>query len=192
MTSEVIDKVFSLYEKHGTADYIGEPVSQLEHALQAAMMAEEEGFDTPIVLAALFHDIGHLVALSKGNEKSMNGFGAVSHEDIGEAFLKELNFPKRITDLVKAHVVAKRYLVSKDYTYFNQLSEASLQTLNYQGGKMSEAEMSDFENHPDAAIFIQMRMWDDKAKLENFATKDLDYYKRICENYLTSGNPMQH
>jgi phosphonate degradation associated HDIG domain protein len=182
--SESVDTIFSLYENYGSADYIGEPVSQLEHALQAAMMAEKEGFDTPVILAALFHDIGHLVALSKGNEKSMNGFGAVSHEDIGEAFLKELKFPERITSLVKAHVVAKRYLVSKDDAYFNQLSEASLQTLKFQGGKMSDEEMKSFEQHPDSELFIQMRIWDDKAKLKDFPTKNLNHYKQLCLDYL--------
>lgn len=185
MTTESVDKVFSLYEHHGKADYIGEPVSQLEHALQAAMMAEEEGNDAAVVLASLFHDVGHLVALSKGNEKSMNGFGAISHEDIGEAFLKSLNFPTTITALVKAHVVAKRYLVSKDEDYYYQLSEASKETLRFQGGKMNEEEMSAFEKHPDFKLFVQMRKWDDKAQLENFATKDLNYYKQLCLNYLS-------
>lgn len=185
MTRESVDKVFSLYENHGTSDYIGEPVSQLEHALQVAMMAEEEGNDAAVVLAALFHDIGHLVALASDNKESMNGFGAMSHEDIGESFLKSLNFPTAITSLVKAHVVAKRYLVSKDEGYYNQLSEASKETLRFQGGKMNEEEMSDFEKHPDFKLFIQMRMWDDKAKLENFVAKDLSYYKQLCLNYLS-------
>ena len=185
VSTESVDKVFSLYENHGKADYIGEPVSQLEHALQAAMMAEDEGYDANIVLAALFHDIGHLVALANNNKESMNGFGAMSHEDIGEAFLKNLGFPEGITSLVKAHVVAKRYLVSKDEDYYNQLSEASRETLRFQGGKMNEEEMNYFEKHPDFKLFIQMRMWDDKAKLENFVTKDLSYYKQLCLNYLS-------
>lgn len=184
-TTELVDKVFSLYEHHGTADYIGEPVSQLQHALQAALMAEEEGNDATIILAALFHDIGHLVALARDNKESMNGFGAMSHEDIGEAFLKSLNFPTAITALVKAHVVAKRYLVSKDEDYYHQLSEASKETLRFQGGKMNEEEMSTFEKHPDFKLFIQMRLWDDKAKLENFVTRDLSYYKQLCLNYLS-------
>jgi len=184
-TTESVETVFTLYEYHGAADYIGEPVSQLEHALQAAMMAEEEGYDIPVVLAALLHDIGHLVGLANGNAKSMNGFGATSHEDIGEAFLKSVNFPIAITALVKAHVVAKRYLVSKHEGYYNQLSEASKETLIFQGGKMNEAEISDFEKHPDSQLFIQMRIWDDKAKLENFATKDLGYFKQLCLHYLS-------
>lgn len=178
------EQIFQLFENYGNADYIGEPVSQVEHALQAAKLAEEAGYEDEVVLAALLHDIGHLVALSKGGYQSMSGFGAASHEDIGVQYLKSLGIDGNILLLVQSHVAAKRYLVSKHEDYFNQLSEASKQTFQHQGGKMSTTEMEAFEQHPLFHLFIKMREWDDKAKLENYTTNDIEAYKKICLTYL--------
>src|ERR1700732_2180732 len=87
----IVNEVFSLYEKHGNEDYIGEPVSQLEHMSQAAVLAEEEGFDDEVILAAFFHDIGHLCAEDAETE-SMDGFGNVDHEKLGADYLRERGF----------------------------------------------------------------------------------------------------
>lgn len=178
------EAIFQLLEQFGNADYIGEPVSQAEHALQAAMLAKQEGYEDEVVLAAMFHDIGHLVALSKGGYESMSGFGAVKHEDIGIEYLQSLGFSGKILLLVNAHVTAKRYLVSKYEDYYNQLSEASKQTLTYQGGKLNEQEIEAFEKHSLFPLFIKMREWDDKAKIENLKTDSIDFYKQKCLKYL--------
>lgn len=183
---QTVNEIFDLFKNFGKADYIGEPVSQLQHALQAAMQAEEEGYDDEIVLAALFHDIGHLVALSKGGFESMNGFGAVSHEKIGSEYLLSMGFSNRMAELVNAHVIAKRYLVSKNENYFNQLSEASIATLEFQDGKMDEEEMKTFEANADFNLYLKMRSWDDKAKLKHFKSSELGHYKNICQRFLLS------
>src|SRR5476651_1080258 len=108
----VVKEVFSLYEKYGDEDYIGEPVSQLEHMSQAAALAETEGHDDEVVLAAFFHDIGHLCA-PHGEVESIDGMGNVDHEKLGADFLRELGFSERLASLVESHVVAKRYLTYK-------------------------------------------------------------------------------
>src|ERR1700743_2409112 len=113
----IVDEVFALYEKHGHEDYIGEPVSQLEHMSQAAVLAEEEGF-----LAAFFHDIGHLCA-ENGEAASMDGFGNVDHEQLGADYLRERGFSERLATLVESHVIAKRYLTYKYPEYYDKFSD---------------------------------------------------------------------
>src|ERR1700755_3420493 len=88
----IVNEVFNLYLKHGDEDYIGEPVSQLEHMSQAAMLAEEEGYDDEVILAAFFHDIGHLCVASD-KTGSMDGYGNVDHETLGADYLREKGFP---------------------------------------------------------------------------------------------------
>ncbi len=166
-TDLIVDEVFGLYEKYGAADYIGEPVSQLEHMSQSAQLAIEEGFDDEVVLAAFFHDIGHICAMMD-QEKKMSGFGVKSHEKIGADFLREKGFSERIAKLVESHVQAKRYLTFKYPEYYNQLSEASKKTLEFQGGIMLESEAILFEANPLFETSILMRKWDEQAKETNF------------------------
>src|SRR5471030_3156182 len=172
----IVDEVFALYEKHGNEDYIGEPVSQLEHMYQAAVLAEEEGFEDEVILAAFFHDIGHL-CVSDGEAKSMDGFGNVDHERLGADYLREKGFSERLATLVESHVIAKRYLTYKYPEYYNKLSEASKATLEYQGGRMNEQEALAFESHPDAELFIRLRYWDDKAKEINQPMENIPYLR---------------
>jgi 2-amino-1-hydroxyethylphosphonate dioxygenase (glycine-forming) len=165
-TDLIIDEVFGLYEKYGAADYIGEPVSQLEHMSQSAQLAIEEGSDDEVVLAAFFHDIGHICVMMD-HEKNMGGFGVKSHEKIGADFLREKGFTARIAKLVESHVQAKRYLTFKYPEYYNQLSEASKKTLEFQGGIMVESEAITFEKDPLFETSILMRKWDELAKETN-------------------------
>jgi phosphonate degradation associated HDIG domain protein len=163
--SEIVDEVFSLYEKFGDADYIGEPVSQIEHMSQSAQLAIDEGHDDEVILAAFFHDIGHICVMN--NEKgshSMGGYGMKSHERIGADYLRACGFPERVAKLVENHVQAKRYLTYKYPDYYQELSEASKRTLEYQGGVMSEAEAKIFETDPLFGTSILMRKWDELAK----------------------------
>ena len=158
---QVIAEVFGLYERFGDNDYIGEPVSQIEHMSQAAELAMAEGFDDEVVLAAFFHDIGHLCA--EGAE-SMGGFGIVSHERLGANYLRRAGFSERLARLVEYHVQAKRYLTLKEPGYYERLSEASRRTLEYQGGVMTAAEAEAFEQDPLCAVSLRMRQWDELAK----------------------------
>ncbi|EJM87507.1 MULTISPECIES: phosphonate degradation HD-domain oxygenase [unclassified Pseudomonas] len=173
--AQVIDEVFGLYERFGDSDYIGEPVSQIEHMSQAAQLAMAEGFDDEVVLAAFFHDIGHICADSAPN---MGGFGVVSHERLGADYLRRAGFSERMARLVEYHVQAKRYLTVKEPGYYERLSEASRRTLEYQGGVMTPAEAEAFEQDPLCAVSLRMRQWDELAKEMNVPLLDLDVLKR--------------
>ena len=186
----VIKEVFSLYEKYGDEDYIGEPVAHLEHMSQAAALAQAEGFDDEVVLAAFFHDIGHLCADDEDETESMDGLGNVDHEQLGADYLLERGFSERVANLVQGHVIAKRYLTYKFPEYYNRLSDASKTTLNFQGGVMTEAEASDFELNPDAELIIRLRYWDDMAKETHVPVDNIDYLKKIALAHLQQVNPV--
>jgi len=160
---KITDEIFELYEKYGQADYIGEPVSQLEHMSQTAQLAIQEGYDDEVVLAAFFHDIGHICVQSRA-ENSMDGYGTRRHEQIGADFLRNKEFPDKMAKLVEYHVQAKRYLTFKFPHYYDSLSEASKHTLEFQGGKMSPPEALTFEQDPLFETSIAMRKWDELAK----------------------------
>ncbi|GAA4906484.1 phosphonate degradation HD-domain oxygenase [Mucilaginibacter defluvii] len=181
----IVDEVFALYERHGDEDYIGEPVSQLEHMNQAASLAEHEGYDDEVILAAFFHDIGHLCA-AQGEAESMDGMGNVDHEKLGADYLLEQGFSERVANLVRAHVIAKRYLTYKYPEYYEKLSPASRVTLEFQGGIMSADEATAFEANPDKGLIIRFRYWDDEAKLANIPVTNLSVLKLKALAHLKS------
>ena len=172
---QVVAEVFALYEQHGAADYIGEPVSQIEHMSQAAQLAMAEGFDDEVVLAAFFHDIGHICG--HGGE-NMGGYGVVSHERLGADYLRRAGFSERLAKLVEYHVQAKRYLTFSQPDYYHRLSEASRRTLGYQGGVMTAEEALAFEQDPLCAVSLRLRHWDEQAKEMHVPVLDLQLLKR--------------
>ena len=176
--SQVVEEVFGLYKKFGDADYIGEPVSQMEHMSQSAQLAIDEGFDDEVILAAFFHDIGHICVMDGQGDESMGGYGKKSHEKIGADYLRSCGFPERVAKLVENHVQAKRYLTYKYPEYYEKLSEASKRTLEYQGGVMSDAEGRSFEVDPLFGTSILMRKWDELAKEINVPIIDLEVLKK--------------
>ena len=180
----IVKEVFSLYEKFGDEDYIGEPVSQLEHMSQAAALAEEEGYDDEVILAAFFHDIGHLCA-DAGEAGSMDGMGNVDHEKLGADYLLERGFSERLAALVQGHVIAKRYLTYKYPEYYNKLSPASKVTLDFQGGVMTTEEAEEFELNPDAELIIRLRYWDDMAKEMNIPVDNIPHLKDLALKHLS-------
>ncbi|MFW0718168.1 HD domain-containing protein [Pedobacter sp. N23S346] len=180
----IVNEVFALYEAHGNDDYIGEPVSQLEHMSQAASLALSEGYDDEVVLAAFFHDIGHLCAASS-EVGSMNGMGNVNHEQIGADYLLARGFSPRLAKLVNGHVIAKRYLTYKYPEYYDKLSPASRITLGFQGGPMTAQEATVFEEDPDIDIIIRMRFWDDEAKLTAIPIDNLQSLKAMAIKHLS-------
>ena len=181
----IVDEVFALYEAHGNDDYIGEPVSQLEHMSQAANLALAEGYDDEVILAAFFHDIGHLCAAGSAVE-SMDGMGNVNHEQIGADYLLARGFSNRVARLVNGHVIAKRYLTYKYPEYFDKLSPASRVTLGFQGGPMNAIEAATFETDPDLDIIIRMRFWDDEAKLTEIPVDNINQLKAIAIAHLSN------
>jgi phosphonate degradation associated HDIG domain protein len=178
-----VNEVFSLYEKYGDEDYIGEPVSQLEHMSQAAALAEDEGYDDEVILAAFFHDIGHLCA-GEGEAESMDGMGNVDHEKLGADYLLERGFSERLANLVQGHVLAKRYLTYKYPEYYNKLSDASKATLEFQGSRMSKEEADEFELDPDADLIIRLRYWDDIAKETDVPVDNIAHLKELALAHL--------
>ena len=182
--NKTLQEIFDLYEKFGDADYIGEPVSQIEHMSQAAQLAIKEGFDDEVILAAFFHDIGHICAM-ENESTSMGGYGVMSHEKIGAEYLRKKGFPERVAQLVENHVRAKRYLTFKYPEYYESLSEASKKTLEFQGGVMSADEAEAFEKDPLFEASIRMRKWDELAKEINVAIVDLEEIKSRARTVLT-------
>src|SRR6476661_7669660 len=143
----VSNELLSLFEEYGDEDYDGEPVSQTSHMIQCAMQAISEGADTELMLGAFLHDIGHLLRHRQKTE-AMGNYGVVNHEGIGADYLRAKNFSERICAVVEKHVDAKRYLVATDPGYKAKLSEASLKTLEYQGGPMNTEEATVFKQQP--------------------------------------------
>jgi 2-amino-1-hydroxyethylphosphonate dioxygenase (glycine-forming) len=184
---EVTNEIMSFYEEYGGEEYAGEKVTQLEHMVQAAQLAEEQGFDEEVVLAAFLHDIGHICEAAH-IDNEMDGFGIKDHEQIGADFLKARGFSKKIVRLVESHVEAKRYLTFKYPEYYEQLSNASKKTLEYQGGRMHEDEANAFEKYPLFGLIIQMRRWDEEAKIEHKPLPDLSRYRQMIFHHLGSRN----
>ena len=177
-----INNIFNYYYKFGDKNYIGELVTQNQHMIQAAMLAEKEKQSIYIILASLFHDIGHLVEFN--SDKKMGSFGIQNHESIGANFLRENNIPEPIPSLVENHVKVKRYLTFKYKNYYNELSDASKKTLEYQGGPMKLKESNEFENDPNFEGSLKIRKYDDLAKDPNHKIIDLDYYKNMLAKLL--------
>ncbi len=185
---KAVDEIFRLYEQFGSADYIGEPVSQMEHMSQSAELSILGGFPDEVILAAFFHDIGH-ICVSQNADNSMNGFGVKSHEKIGADYLRAQGFPDRVAWLVESHVQAKRYLTYKSEEYYNRLSEASKKTLELQGGKMNRDEAIIFEGNEYFEISIQLRQWDELAKEMNKPVIDLTILKYKALKILMASPP---
>ncbi|HLX91096.1 MAG TPA: HD domain-containing protein [Puia sp.] len=179
----VASEIMSFYERHGGLEYAGEKVTQLEHMAQAAQLAEEQGYEEDVVLAAFLHDIGHICEAGHGDNE-MDGFGIKDHEEIGADFLQEKGFSKKIVRLVQSHVEAKRYLTFKYPEYYAQLSDASKKTLEYQGGRMEASEAAAFEQYPLFDLIIKMRRWDEQAKIEHKPLPDLSHYREMMLRHL--------
>jgi 2-amino-1-hydroxyethylphosphonate dioxygenase (glycine-forming) len=192
-TAEIIhvaDEIMFLYENHGNQDYIGEPVSQIEHMCQCAELAEAQGAKDDEILAAFFHDIGHLYefAFPEAGVKHMDNLGMVDHEKLGAAYLQEKGFSKKIVLMVQHHVEAKRYLTYHFPDYYLQLSDASKKTLEQQGGVMTLTEAMVFEASMYFNECITLRKWDDSAKQINKPLPNLSNYKDMIIEHLVIQN----
>jgi len=174
----IVDEIIGLFERRGGDAYFGEPVSQLEHALQTAFQAEQEGAPNALIAAALLHDIGHL--LHKLPEDIADRGVDGRHEQVGAMWLARY-FPAAVTEPIRLHVAAKRYLCSIDTEYKRQLSAASIQSLALQGGPMSDDEVREFEASAYAHEGLRLRQWDDRAKVVELKTPGLPQYQSLFE-----------
>ena len=181
---EVIKELKMIFTQGGNAAYFGENVSQFEHAAQSLMLAISEEQSIDMQVAAFLHDIGHLLE-TYANEKAMDIYGRKDHEEAAQLWLMERGFSKKIQTMVKNHVIAKRYLCFKNPEYYLGLSDASKQTMEFQGGKMSETEALYFENEPYFEESILLRKWDDKAKIPNIVLPNLEECLEIVDEYLS-------
>jgi predicted HD phosphohydrolase len=169
------DELVELIEGLAKLPYGGEAVDQRTHALQCAGHAVAAGSDDELVLAAALHDIGY-------SEPVRAEFPGLPHEQAGAAFARD-RVGEGVAWLISQHVPAKRYLVAVDEAYFGQLSQASVRSLERQGGPMSEAEVAEFRSHPRAEDAVALRRWDEAAKDAAEAGLPLAELLRIFDRY---------
>lgn len=162
-------EIEALFAEHGDESY-GEGVTMLAHMLQAAALAESEGADDRLVIAALLHDVGHFL------QPTDDSFGYHKHDRSGGDWLAK-RFPPEVSEPVRLHVAAKRYLCAVERDYFGKLSAASVYTLSQQGGPMSDAEARAFASSPYHQSAVCLRRWDDSGKVSGVTVRDLPYYR---------------
>ncbi|HTS22858.1 MAG TPA: HD domain-containing protein [Casimicrobiaceae bacterium] len=171
--SMTIPGIRELFDAKGDRMYSGEPVTQLEHALQTAALAEGAGADASLVAASLLHDLGHLLN-DQGETPTARGIDDV-HQYIAIPFLRPL-FGDEVLDPIRLHVDAKRYLCATRPAYYESLSEDSRRSLALQGGVYSPAEAARFASRPGADRAVALRLWDDAAKVAGGATPPFGHF----------------
>ncbi len=179
---DAIGHIQDLFEQKGHQAY-GEGVTELQHALQAACLAEQDNASDNQIVAALLHDIGHLLHGLPEDvaEQGIDGH----HEQVGEKWLKK-HFGPEISQPVRLHVTAKRYQCTVNPDYLEQLSPASTKSFVLQGGKMDEDEITAFERNPFFKDALQLRTWDDNAKNPKATTPLLEHYLPLIQAALVS------
>ncbi len=175
---QIVEEILDLFAKKGAAAYHGEDVSQEEHALQAAALAEREGSPDALVVAALLHDVGHLL---DGQDEDLAVRGVDGrHEEAGGSWLSR-HFGPEVTEPIRLHVAAKRYLCAVDPSYLGGLSPASRLSLKVQGGPMSTVEIAEFEGNAYYRDAVRLRHWDDTAKVPGLPVPGPSHYRERLE-----------
>ena len=166
-----------LFARHGSSQYSGEAVTQLEHALQTARQAEQAGAGDTLITACLLHDLGHLLSDAGGGGADTPSLRGVddTHQYLVLPFLRGL-FPDTVLDAIKLHVDAKRHLCNVDAGYHARLSDDSKRSLALQGGVFSAEQSAAFLNQPGARDAVMLRRWDDRAKQPALATPPLRHF----------------
>ena len=181
-----------LFARHGASQYSGEPVTQLEHALQTAHLAEQSDADDALVTACLLHDLGHLLnqqGRGFNDTPSLRGVDD-THQYHALPFLRGL-LPDAVLDPIKLHVDAKRYLCCVNAGYFGRLSMDSKRSLALQGGVFSEAQAAAFLSQNGAREAVLLRQWDDLAKQDGLATPSLAHFLARAARCVLSSAPPQ-
>jgi phosphonate degradation associated HDIG domain protein len=168
-----LEDIATLFEQKGDEQYSGEPVTQLEHALQSAYLAEGEGADDELVTAALLHDFGHFLH-DLGETPTLRGVDDL-HQYRAIPFLRAL-FGEQVLGAIGGHVDAKRYLCATRPGYYEALSEDSKRSLQLQGGQFNAEQAAAFIAKPGAERAVRLRVWDDLAKVEGLATPPLSHF----------------
>jgi phosphonate degradation associated HDIG domain protein len=168
-----LEDIELLFARHGSAQYSGEPVTQLEHALQCAYLAEQSEASDELVTACLLHDLGHLLN-EQGETPTLRGIDD-THQYFALPFLRGL-FPDAVLDPIKLHVDAKRYLCRASEGYWAKLSEDSKRSLELQGGVFDPDQAAAFLRQPGAQDAVLLRQWDDLGKQADWQTPSLAHF----------------
>jgi [1-hydroxy-2-(trimethylamino)ethyl]phosphonate dioxygenase len=176
--AEVLAKLDALFAERGGGEYHGEAVTQLEHALQSAWLAEQDAQPGAVIAAALLHDVGHF--LHGHGEDYLDRNINDKHEELGARFLARA-FGPDVTEPIRLHVPAKRYLAATRPGYRELLSPASAKSLELQGGPMTAAEAQGFEREPHFAAVAAVREYDDRAKVPGLQTPPYAHFRQYLE-----------
>lgn len=186
-STNIVAFLEDIFERRGGEEYLGEPVTMAEHMLQGATIAEQNGQPEIIIVSALLHDVGHFT--SEFGMFSMEDTVDRFHEDAGAEVLQKF-FPTLVTDCVRYHVAAKRYLCATRPSYFDRLSEASIHSLTLQGGPMNEDEVKEFEGKPNLKEIIAVRFLDEAGKHADMKTPPFSHFapmvQRIVDQHCAS------
>ena len=182
-TDDIVAFILDLFAQQGASEYMGEAVTMSQHMEQSAACASADGASDSLVIAALLHDIGHFIgehpidALENGIDNN--------HETVGADYL-QVHFPDSVSEPVRLHVAAKRYLCTTDPEYFGRLSAASVNSLNVQGGPMDDAEVRAFEANPHHRQAVKLRLYDDDGKVAGLTIKPVTDYRETLESLVSS------
>jgi [1-hydroxy-2-(trimethylamino)ethyl]phosphonate dioxygenase len=174
----IVPFLADIFERRGAEEYLGEPVTMAEHMLQSAWFAEEEGASDELVAAALLHDVGHFT--SEFGAYSPDDVEDKHHDEAGAAVLAPF-FPTVVTECVRLHVAAKRYLCATDASYDAKLSGASRHSLSLQGGAMSETEIATFRANAFYREAVRVRLWDEAGKVAGMRTRNFGDYALLLQ-----------
>ena len=176
--ANIVEFLAGIFDRRGGEEYLGEPVTMAEHMLQGATFAEQEGQRDEIIVAALLHDIGHFT--SEFGTFSMDDTEDRFHEEAGAQVLERF-FPTIVTDCVRYHVAAKRYLCATRPEYLSLLSDASVHSLNLQGGPMTAEEVAEFEKNPNVEDIVAVRYLDDAGKEPDMDTPGFAHFAPMVQ-----------
>lgn len=184
--TDPVAEIAAIFSTEGASEYLGEAVTQAEHMRQAGTLARSAGASDALVAAALLHDVGHFER--RGAEPAISGHDLMAgtdnhHSDTGAAWLSRW-FGEAVTEPVRLHVQAKRYLCATEPDYFATLSPASVYTLGVQGGPMSADEVAAFEAEPYAKDAVTLRRWDEAAKEVDAATAEFADFETLLRSLL--------
>jgi [1-hydroxy-2-(trimethylamino)ethyl]phosphonate dioxygenase len=178
VSDKILDELLAIYGRRGAEAYFGEPVSVAEHGLQCAHFASSAHAPPALIVAALLHDVGHLIEPAP---EQISDWTTDAHHELSGACWLAARFGPAVSEPVRLHVAAKRYLCAIDSGYARHLSAASVRTLQLQGGIMSGAEIAAFETEPHYRDAVRVRHWDDGAKIAGLSTADFRHYAPLLE-----------
>ncbi len=181
-SQRVTDFILELFSHQGATEYMGESVTMSQHMEQTAACAVADKAADDLVIAALLHDIGHFIG-EHPIEALENGIDN-NHEEVGANYLQK-HFPASISEPVRLHVPAKRYLCATDPDYLGRLSDASVNSLNVQGGPMDATEIERFEANPHHLAAVKLRRYDDDGKIVGLTINPVTDYRNILESMVT-------